>query len=185
MQTPTCVWCSEPSGFGDVWRRLYFGSSLSSQLSASGHAQSLGKFPPKKILIHFSTLAAISFQAPPSLTNLHTIFTALFCWGCFLRVQLCLRFYFFWARSSPAASRRGRHPGVRLTSFMWAQALAGVLLVLVTSGDSFLILPSVFIFFSVWEFFFNGDSLGICRAPLHLPTDEDVSTPSLALLELW
>lgn len=65
--------------------------------------------------------------------------------------------------------------------------LARDLLVFVTGRDRFLVLPSVFILVSVLELFFNGDSPGTsvsCRVPLHLPTEEDVSTPSLALLEL-
>lgn len=65
--------------------------------------------------------------------------------------------------------------------------LDGDLLVSVASGDGFLVLPSVFILFSVLELFFNADSPETsvpCGARLHLPTDEDVSTPSLALLKL-
>ena len=65
--------------------------------------------------------------------------------------------------------------------------LAGDLLVFVTGGDGFHVLPSVFILFSVLELFFNGNSPGTsvsCRTPLHLPTDKDMSTPSLTLLEL-
>lgn len=61
------------------------------------------------------------------------------------------------------------------------------LLVFAAGGDGFLVLPSVFILFSVLELFFNGDSPETsvsCSARLHLPTDEDVSTPSLALLKL-
>lgn len=65
--------------------------------------------------------------------------------------------------------------------------LDGDLLVLAASGDGFLVLPSVFILFSVLELSFKGDSPKTSvshSARLHLPADEDVSTPSLALLKL-
>lgn len=66
--------------------------------------------------------------------------------------------------------------------------LAGDPLVFATSVARFLILLSAFILFSVLELFFNEDSPGSsasCRIALHLPTDEDVSTPTLTSFELW
>lgn len=60
------------------------------------------------------------------------------------------------------------------------------LLLFAASGDGFLVLPSVFILFSGLELSFHGGSPETsvpCSARLHLPTDEEVSTPSLALLK--
>lgn len=65
--------------------------------------------------------------------------------------------------------------------------LAGDPPVFATSRAGFLILLSAFIRFSVSELFFNRDSPGSSassRVPLHLPTDEDVSTPTLTPPEL-